>query len=84
MIENFSRDVRDKFPNIHIEVARMVAEGDFVWTHGLNTGLPNHGQSLSVDIWKVSDGPLAEHWDVQQPLKPGQDTSELLLVNETF
>jgi predicted SnoaL-like aldol condensation-catalyzing enzyme len=78
MIDNFSRDVKSKFPSIHIKLTRIIAEGDFVWTHGLITGLPNNGELLSVDIWKVVNGKLAEHWDVQQPLKPGEDVTELL------
>jgi predicted SnoaL-like aldol condensation-catalyzing enzyme len=31
-----------------------------------------------VDIWKIMDRRLVEHWDVQQPLNPEQDANELL------
>jgi predicted SnoaL-like aldol condensation-catalyzing enzyme len=78
MVESFCRNVEEKFPCIRMEVTRIVAEGDFVWTHGLITGLPNGGQTLSVDIWRIEEGKLAEHWDVQQPVKPDEDASELL------
>ncbi|MGH9599217.1 MAG: nuclear transport factor 2 family protein [Terracidiphilus sp.] len=78
MIENFSRDVREKFPNIRFEVSRMIASGDYVWTHGLATGLPGGSEALCVDIWKIEDGKLIEHWGVRQPVEPGQDVAQLL------
>jgi predicted SnoaL-like aldol condensation-catalyzing enzyme len=78
LVDAFRNDVSTKFPNVHIEVSRVVAEGDFVWTQGLITGLPNNGQILSVDIWKLADGKISEHWDVQQPVKVGQNARDLL------
>ena len=50
----------------------MIAEGDFVWTHSLVTGLPGGKRVVSVDIWRFESGAIAEHWDVGQALEPGQ------------
>ena len=77
MIDNFSRAARN-FPNFCIETKRMVEEGDFVWTHGLITGLPNQGRAASVDIWRFEAGKIAEHWDVGQALSADQDADAII------
>lgn len=78
MIDNFGHAARTIFPNFHIDTRRLVEEGDFVWTHALLTGLPQQGQALSVDIWRFENGSIAEHWDVGQLLKSGQDPGSLI------
>jgi predicted SnoaL-like aldol condensation-catalyzing enzyme len=77
MVESVSRRMREA-PDLHIEVTRTAAEGDCVWTHSLISGLPGGQGALSVDIWRVVEGKLAEHWDVRQPIEPGQDVAELM------
>ena len=44
----------------------IVAEGDYVIVHGRfsNTGMPRNW--IAVDIVRVDDDMLAEHWDVLQ------------------
>ncbi len=78
MIENFGMEVQDRSPGLHFELRRMVAEEDMVWTQALVTGLGEGGSSIAVDIWRVKHGKLAEHWTVEQMLKPGVDVSGLL------
>ena len=60
------------FPNHRYEVKRVIAEGDFVMLHlhGMG-GLSPHGESV-VDIFRVENGKVVEHWDVIQeiPEKP--------------
>ena len=54
------------FPASHKrEMGAMVAEGDLVMAHGRLWGYA-HGQlsRIVVDIVRVEDGVLAEHWDV--------------------
>ena len=62
-------------PDWRCSVNKIVAEGDEVWVYGtyagtLNKdwlGIPASGQEYSmeaVDIFRVQDGKLAEHWDV--------------------
>lgn len=78
MIDDFSRHARDIFPDFHIEAKRLVAEGAFVWTHNLITGLPQGGCAVSVEIWRFNNGAIAEHWDVAQALKPDQGPSPMM------
>ncbi|MBC8036295.1 MAG: ester cyclase [Rhizobiales bacterium] len=77
MIDDFGRHARDIFPDFHIEAKRMVAEGAFVWTHSLITGLPQGAGAVSVDIWRFENGAIAEHWDVAQGLKPDQNPASM-------
>ena len=50
---------------VKYENATIMAEGDYVMLHGRFSGLP--GPSWVVlDILKVVDGILVEHWDVIQ------------------
>lgn len=53
-------------PSLHYEHGLVVAEGDHVMLHGryTNTGLPVDW--VIVDIVRMENGLLAEHWDVIQ------------------
>ncbi|PRY04512.1 hypothetical protein B0G73_112190 [Paraburkholderia sp. BL25I1N1] len=48
----------------------IVAEGNFVAIHGRMHGLASTPQ-IVVDLFRVEDGKLAEHWDVLQDEVPG-------------
>jgi predicted ester cyclase len=63
------------FPDLSVNVERIVVEGDivvgyFTWsgTHSApSMGLaPTKKRATwtSMDIWRIQDGKLAEHWDV--------------------
>lgn len=53
-------------PSLKYEHGLIMAEGDFVMMHGRysNTGLPVNW--VIVDIGRIENGVLAEHWDVIQ------------------
>lgn len=53
-------------PALKYEHGLIIAEGDFVFLHGKysNTGLPANW--IIVDIVRIENGILAEHWDVIQ------------------
>jgi predicted SnoaL-like aldol condensation-catalyzing enzyme len=48
------------------EIQRAVAEGDLVMVH-LHVRSPD-GEVAIVDILRVENGLLVEHWDVKQPV----------------
>ena len=64
--------LREKFPRAHGEIKRVVAEGDFVVLHIHFKRDPEGRGDAIVDIYRLADGRIAEHWDVQQevPEKP--------------
>jgi predicted SnoaL-like aldol condensation-catalyzing enzyme len=63
------------FPNHRYEVKRVLAEGDFVMLHlhGMG-GLSPFGESV-VDIFRVEDGKVVEHWDIIQPIPDKADNA---------
>lgn|SRR5262245_15572349 len=48
------------------ELARVIAEDDLVVTHGLYRGL-GPDPLVACELWRISDGKLAEHWGARQP-----------------
>lgn len=51
----------------------IVADGDMVMIHGLYTGW-GPKPLVTVDIFRVKDGKLVEHWDVMQEEVPASQT----------
>jgi predicted SnoaL-like aldol condensation-catalyzing enzyme len=56
-----------------LDLKRVIAEGDLVMLHyHLIPDGDERGVAV-VDIWRLVDGQIAEHWDVVQPVpEPGQ------------
>ena len=62
-------------PDVRYEPGRVIADGAFVAIHGRIHGWADRPQVV-VDIFRIENGRLAEHWDVLQdelPAKPGTD-----------
>jgi predicted SnoaL-like aldol condensation-catalyzing enzyme len=57
--------VADLSQAVHYEPGLIVAEGDFVAIHGRIRGWADEPQVV-IDLFRVEDGKLAEHWDVLQ------------------
>ncbi|MBB5118913.1 nuclear transport factor 2 family protein [Streptomyces eurocidicus] len=76
-VETFSA-VAAAVPGFSLTVRRMVAEGDQVWTHSVARAAPDAQPSVVVDIWRIEDGRLAEHWDVGQGVPEGSSLEELV------
>jgi predicted SnoaL-like aldol condensation-catalyzing enzyme len=62
------------FPDLHIDIRRVIAECDLVVTHGLLTGAVPIFTSLGskvVDIFRLDEnGKIVEHWDVLAAISP--------------
>jgi steroid delta-isomerase-like uncharacterized protein len=72
-VKQFFQMMRTAFPDLHVAVGMMVAEGDLVVAHvkfeGTHQadflGIPATGKPMSVaaiDILRVRDGRAREHW----------------------
>jgi predicted SnoaL-like aldol condensation-catalyzing enzyme len=57
-----------QFPQMSVDVKRVVAEGDFVVTHTLFKLGPEDRGSAAADFFRLQDGKIVEHWDVVQPV----------------
>jgi len=60
--------LRDKFPNSHSEIKRSFVDGDYVILHVHAVREPGTRGNAIIDIFKLEDGKIVEHWDVVQPI----------------
>jgi predicted SnoaL-like aldol condensation-catalyzing enzyme len=60
--------------NLAYEIGMVVAEGDLVMVHGRYVGW-GPKPLVAVDIFKVKDGKVVEHWDVMQEEVPADKTA---------
>lgn len=54
------------FPELHMEPKRIIAEGDLVVLHSHLILKPGDRGSAVVDIFRLENGKIVEHWDVVQ------------------
>lgn len=60
--------VRRRHPGTRVEVKRIIAEGDLVAVHAFGRRSAEDPGAAIVDIFRVEEGLIAEHWDVVQPM----------------
>ena len=71
--------------DLHYDNAVIVADGNYVITHGRfsSTGLP--ANMIAADIIRIEDGLLVEHWDViQDEATAAESKSGLPMFGDTF
>ena len=68
-VRKFVAWIGDNHPTARGEIKRVFAEGEFVILHVHWTGLfgGKKGEAV-VDIFRLEDGKIVEHWDVIQPI----------------
>lgn len=64
----FFRNMAKQYPKSKARVYRSAADGDLVWVHAHLVLQPNDPGIALVDIFRVKDGKLVEHWDIMQPV----------------
>ena len=65
-LKSFLAFLRDKFPKSHSEIKRAFADGDYVILHVHAVRDPDTRGRAIVDIFKLENGKIVEHWDVAQ------------------
>lgn len=58
--------LHDTFPQSHSEIKRMMAEDDYVILHVHSVNIPDTRGQAVVDIFRLENGKIVEHWDVIQ------------------
>ena len=64
----FFREFWKKHPKTEYDLKRIIAEGDLVAIHYHWVVEPGVFERAIVDIFRIEDGKLVEHWDVVQPM----------------
>jgi predicted SnoaL-like aldol condensation-catalyzing enzyme len=57
---------KEKFPQGHGTIKRVFADGDFVILHVHYQREPNTPGRAIIDLYKLENGKIVEHWDVAQ------------------
>ena len=71
-LKGFIGFLKSKFPQSKSEIKRVFAEGDYVILHVHSVREPGTRGRAIVDIFRLENGKIVEHWDVAQdvPEKP--------------
>jgi predicted SnoaL-like aldol condensation-catalyzing enzyme len=67
-LKNFIQFLRTKFPDAHSEIKRIFADGDYVILHVHAVRIPGTRGAAVVDIFRLQDGKIVEHWDVHEDI----------------
>jgi predicted SnoaL-like aldol condensation-catalyzing enzyme len=60
--------IKNNHPRARSEILRVYADRDFVILHVHGIRTPGTRGDAIVDIFRVENGKIAEHWDVIQPI----------------
>jgi predicted SnoaL-like aldol condensation-catalyzing enzyme len=70
-LKNFLAFAKQNIPNYRTEFKRVFADGDYVIVHAharANPADPADRGSAVMDIFRLENGKVVEHWDVAQPV----------------
>jgi predicted SnoaL-like aldol condensation-catalyzing enzyme len=67
-LKSYIAFLRDKFPNSRSEIKRIFADGDYVIVHDHAVREPGTRGLAIVNIFRLENGKVVEHWDVIQPI----------------
>ena len=62
----FVKRFAQTFPDFRIETKRIIAEGNYVVLHNHLIFKPGDRGNAVVDIFRLENGKIVEHWDVVQ------------------
>jgi predicted SnoaL-like aldol condensation-catalyzing enzyme len=65
-LKGFIGFLRSKFPQSKSEIKRVIAEGDYVVLHVHAVREPGTRGRAIIDIFRLENGKIVEHWDVAQ------------------
>jgi predicted SnoaL-like aldol condensation-catalyzing enzyme len=67
-LKTFLQFLKEKFPGSRSEIKRVFADGDYVILHVHAVREPGTRGNAIIDIFKLENGKVVEHWDVVQPI----------------
>ena len=67
-LRTFLQFLKEKFPSSRSEIKRVFADGDYVIVHVHAVREPGTRGNAIIDIFKLENGKVVEHWDVVQPI----------------
>jgi len=67
-LAGFVAFLKEKSPDFRVVLLREFADGDYVVTHVWGHNGPNDRGSIAMDIFRLENGKVVEHWDSVQPI----------------
>ncbi|WP_341317895.1 nuclear transport factor 2 family protein [Paraburkholderia sp. IMGN_8] len=67
-LKKFFQTYFSQSPQSVSEIDHLAAEGDLVWVHTHQIPAPGQLGQATMDIYRIRDGKIAEHWDVVEPV----------------
>jgi predicted SnoaL-like aldol condensation-catalyzing enzyme len=67
-LKGFINFLKEKFPNNKSEIKRIFADGDYVIVHVHAVREPGTRGNAIIDIFRLENGKVVEHWDAVQPI----------------
>ncbi|HSD69679.1 MAG TPA: nuclear transport factor 2 family protein [Woeseiaceae bacterium] len=67
-LKAFLEFAKENLGGFKIEFKRVLADGDFVIVHGHARNGPDDRGSAVMDIFRLENGKVVEHWDVMQAI----------------
>jgi predicted SnoaL-like aldol condensation-catalyzing enzyme len=67
-LKGFIEFLKAKFPNNKSEIKRVFADGDYVIVHVHAVRTPGDRGNAIIDIFRLENGKVVEHWDAVQPI----------------
>jgi len=67
-LEKYLNFLRTRYPLAHSEIKRVFAEGDYVIVHVHSILEPGTKGRAIIDIFRLAEGKIYEHWDVTQSI----------------
>jgi predicted SnoaL-like aldol condensation-catalyzing enzyme len=65
-LEKYIESLKVRYPDLHNEIKHIYAEGDIVIMH-VHSRIDSNARGLSlIEIFRVDEGKIVEHWDVMQ------------------
>jgi predicted SnoaL-like aldol condensation-catalyzing enzyme len=62
----FAKSFLAESPDLRLDIKRVIAEGDLVVLHIHATTAPGDLGVAAIDIFRLDNGKIVEHWDVAQ------------------
>lgn len=67
-LKTFIEFLKTNFPDARSEIKRIFADGDYVILHVHSIRPPNMRGRAIIEIFRMADGKIDEHWDVIQDI----------------
>jgi predicted SnoaL-like aldol condensation-catalyzing enzyme len=66
-VVDFATEWAERYPDLRLDIRRVIAEGDLVVTHSRLRFMVDGVDTAVADFWRLDDeGRIVEHWDVIQ------------------